>query len=76
MAYTKEMLRELFQSTFDIEQWKKVLQHLFNATQLRQTPEDIVGNTSDKGYYWGSLETTDHYHIGLFCSVIKSQKAL
>lgn len=69
MAYTKEMLRKLFQSTFDIEQWKSFLQHLFKTTRLsvRDTPEEIVGNTSDKGYYLGSLKTTDHYHIGLFC---------
>ena len=66
MAYTKEMLRELFQSTFDLEQWKEVLQHLFKATQLRQTPEEISGNTSDKGYFLGSIETTDYYRIGLF----------
>ena len=67
MAYTKEMLRELFQSTFDIEQWTEVLKHLFKATELRKTPEEIVGNTSDKGYYLGRIEaTTDHYHIGLF----------
>ena len=67
MAYTANSLRKLFQSIFDLEQWKKVLQDLFKATQLRQTPEEISGNTSDKGYYLGSLKTTDHYHIGLFC---------
>ena len=42
------------------------LQHFFNATELKSTPERIIENTSDEDYYLGNIDTTDSYRIGLF----------
>ena len=65
-AYTSDSLRNLFQSSFNLAQWYSFLQHFFNATELKSTPEKIIGNTSDDGYYLGNIDTTDSYHIGFF----------
>ena len=65
-TYTPDSLRNLFQSSFNLEQWKGFLQHFFNATELKSTPERIIENTSDEGYYLGNIDTTDSYRIGLF----------
>ena len=65
-AYTSDSLRNLFQSSFNLTQWYGFLQHFFNATELKSTPEKIIGNTSDAGYYLGNIDTIDSYHIGFF----------
>ena len=65
-AYTTDSLRNLFQSSFNLAQWYGFLQHFFNATELKSTPERIIENTSDEGYYLGNIDTTDSYRIGLF----------
>ena len=65
-AYTPDSLRNLFQSSFNLAQWYGFLQHFFNATELKSTPERIIENTSDEGYYLGNIDTTDSYRIGLF----------
>ncbi len=64
--YTPDSLRNLFQSSFNLAQWYSFLQHFFNATELKSTPERIIENTSDDGYYLGNIDTTDSYRIGLF----------
>ena len=65
-AYTLDSLRYLFQSSFNLAQWYGFLQHFFNATELKSTPERIIENTSDEGYFLGNIDTTDSYRIGLF----------
>ena len=65
-SYTPDSLRNLFQSSFNLAQWYGFLQHFFNATELKSTPERIIENTSDEGYYLGNIDTTDSYRIGLF----------
>ena len=65
-VYTPDSLRNLFQSSFNLAQWYNFLQHFFNATELKSTPERIIENTSDDGYYLGNIDTTDSYRIGLF----------
>ncbi len=65
-VYTPDSLRNLFQSSFNLTQWYGFLQHFFNATELKSTPERIIENTSDEGYYLGNIDTTDSYRIGLF----------
>ncbi len=65
-AYTPDSLRNLFQSSFNLAQWYSFLQQFFNATELKSTPERIIENTSDEGYYLGNIDTTDSYRIGLF----------
>ena len=65
-AYTPDSLRNLFQSSFNLAQWYNFLQYFFNATELKSSPERIIENTSDDGYYLGNIDTTDSYRIGLF----------
>ena len=65
-TYTPDSLRNLFQSSFNLAQWYGFLQHFFNASELKEKPERIIENTSDKGYYLGNIDTTDSYRIGLF----------
>ncbi len=66
MIYTPDILRNLFQSSFDIAQWYMFLQHFLVASNLRTKPEKIINNNSDDGYYLGDINTTDSYRIGLF----------
>ncbi|WP_418987044.1 Eco57I restriction-modification methylase domain-containing protein, partial [Bacteroides heparinolyticus] len=65
-TYTPDILRKLFQSSFNLTQWYTFLQYFFNATELKEGPEKIIGSTSDSGYYLGNIDTTDSYRIGLF----------
>ena len=65
-TYTPDILRKLFQSSFNQTQWYTFLQYFFNATELKEGPEKIIGSTSDNGYYLGNIDTTDSYRIGLF----------
>ena len=65
-VYTPDSLRNLFQSSFNLARWYNFLQHFLNATELKSTPERIIENTSDDGYYLGNIDTTDSYRIGLF----------
>ena len=74
-TYTTDTLRTLFQSSFDLPQWYSLLQHFFNASELKGTPERIAGNSSDIGYYLGNIDTSDNFRIGLFHYIIQSRKA-
>ena len=65
-TYTSDSLRSLFQTSFNLAKWYSFLQHFFNATELKRTPERIIENTSDDGYYLGNIDTIDSYRIGLF----------
>ena len=65
-AYTPDSLRIMFQSSFNLAGWYSFLQHFFNASELKERPERIIGNTTEEGYYLGNIETTDSYRIGLF----------
>ena len=67
MTYTKDNLRQIFQQPFNANEWQQMLQHYFQATELRAEPERIDGTTEDEqGYYLGAIDTTDSYRIGLF----------
>ena len=65
-TYTPDSLRNLFQSSFNLAPWYNFLQYFFIATELKSTPERIIENASDDGYYLGNIDTTDSYRIGLF----------
>ena len=65
-SYTKESLRTLFQSNFNLKDWYLFLQNFFIASELKSTPERIIANSNDEGYYLGNIETSDSYRIGLF----------
>ena len=67
MTYTKDNLRQIFQQPFNMNEWQQMLQHYFQATELRVEPERIDGTPDDeKGFYLGYLNPTDGYRIGLF----------
>ena len=65
-TYTSDSMRQLFQSPFHLTDWYSFLQHFLNATELKATPEKIIGSPTDNGYYLGCIDTTDSYRIGLF----------
>ena len=56
----------MFQSSFNLSNWYSFLQDFFHASELKSTPERIIGSTTDEGYYLGNIETEDSYRIGLF----------
>lgn len=67
MTYTKDTLRQIFQQPFNMSEWQQMLRHYFHAKELKAEPESINGTSDDeKGYYLGTLDTTDNYRIGLF----------
>jgi len=67
MTYSKDNLRQIFQQPFSMSEWQQMLQHYFQATELRAEPERIDDTTEDEqGYYLGAIDTTDSYRIGLF----------
>jgi len=67
MIYSKDNLRQIFQQPFNAHEWQQMLQHFFQATELKAEPERIEGTTEDEqGYYLGAIDTTDSYRIGLF----------
>ena len=65
-TYSKESLRQMFQSSFNLSNWYSFLQDFFHASELKSSPERIIGGTTDEGYYLGNIETEDSYRIGLF----------
>lgn len=42
MTYTKDHLRQIFQQPFNIQEWQQMLQHYFQAKDLRVEPECIM----------------------------------
>ena len=72
-TYKPEELRTIFRNKFDKSQWTKILHDIFNATELRTSPELITDvDSTDIGYYLGRLSTPDHYEIGFFHYEIKA----
>ena len=65
-TFTSDSLRQLFQSTFNLPEWREYLQHFFGATALREQAEVIEGSETEKGFYLGKIDTSDSYSIGLF----------
>jgi len=75
MTYTKDMLRGIFQASFDLDSWQDFLVDFFHADHIRQTPELLDDDSDDyTGYYLGSTETNDHYQLGFF--VYKMNRAI
>ena len=64
--FSVEELRTMFQSSFSMQTWYNCLQNLFNASELKVTPEKINNSTLENGYYLGNIDTVDSYRIGLF----------
>lgn len=71
--YSKEQLREIFQSPFNQEAWKAILHNLFRAELIRKQAEKFTGDDDNEdGYFLGALNTSDSFRIGLFYFVIKT----
>ena len=67
MAYTKEQIRDIFQSKFDVSTWTDFIVNFFKAQTLKRVPEQLDINSDEgTGYYWGKLSTTDTYEISFF----------
>ena len=64
--YSNSDLRSLFQSSFNLADWQVFLQDFFNAQEIRKTPELINESDDGSGYFLGTLNSTDHFRIGLF----------
>ena len=64
--FSVEELRTMFQSSFSMQTWYNCLQNLFNASELKVTPEKINNSTLENGYYLGNIDMVDSYRIGLF----------
>ena len=64
--FSVDELRTMFQSSFCMQSWYNCLQNLFNASELKVTPEKINNQTLENGYYLGNIDTVDSYRIGLF----------
>ena len=54
-AYTPDSLRIMFQSSFNLAGWYSFLQHFFKASELKERPERIIGNTTEDAYYLGNI---------------------
>lgn len=71
--YSKQQLRDIFQSPFNQEAWKAILHNLFRAEMIRKKPEKFTAeDDNEDGFYLGSLDTSDSFRIGLFYFVIKT----
>lgn len=71
--YSKQQLREIFQSPFNQEAWKAILHNLFRAELIRKQAEKFTAeDDNEDGFYLGAHETSDSYRIGLFYFVIKT----
>lgn len=67
-TYTKDILREMFRSAFDMTGWYSFVRDFFHATELKLTPERFsTAHSAEEGYYIGSIDTSDYFRIGLFC---------
>ena len=67
MAYTKEQIRDIFQSKFDVSTWTDFIINFFKAQTLKRNPEPLDINSEEgTGYYWGTLSTSDTYEISFF----------
>lgn len=67
MTYTKEQIRDIFQSKFAVSTWTDFIINFFKAQTLKRVPEPLDINSEEgTGYYWGKLSTTDTYEISFF----------
>ena len=55
--YSKEQLREIFQSPFNQEAWKAILHNLFRAELIRKQAEKFTGDDDNEDGYFLVLST-------------------
>lgn len=67
MTYTKDNLRTLFRSKFDLSKWQNFLVDYFKANEILRNPEQLEESASEyEGYYLGETNSSDNYRIGFF----------
>ncbi len=67
MAYSRQQIRQLFQSQFNQLTWTDFIISFFKAQTLRRVPEPLdIDQSEGHGYYWGKLSTNDDYEISFF----------
>lgn len=67
MAYTKEQIQRLFQSSFDQSKWTDIIINFFKAREVNRVPEPLdIDAAEGKGYILGYLDTSDTYRISFF----------
>ena len=67
MTYTKDNLKTLFRSRFDLCKWQKFLVDYFKAKEILHNPEQLEERASEyEGYYLGETNSSDNYRIGFF----------
>lgn len=67
MAYTREQLQQLFQSSFDLTKWTDVIINFFKAREVNRVPVPLdIDPSEGKGYELGYLDTSDTYRISFF----------
>lgn len=67
MAYTREQIQQLFQSSFDLTKWTDVIINFFKAREVNRVPVPLdIAPSEGKGYELGYLDTSDTYRIGFF----------
>ena len=67
MAHTKEQLKDMFQSSFDLQKWTEFIIDFFKAREVYRTPEQIdIDPSEGRGYVLGYLDTSDTYRISFF----------
>ena len=67
MAYTKVQLKDMFQSSFDLQKWTDFIIDFFKAREVYRTPEQIdIDPSEGRGYVLGYLDTSDTYRISFF----------
>ena len=71
MTYTRETLRDLFRSPFDLGAWQVFLHDFFGAASLKATPQRVAvppaeTSTGVEGFLLGDMATSDGLRVGLF----------
>lgn len=67
MAYSREQIQKLFQSSFDQSKWTDVIINFFKAREVNRVPEPLdIDAAEGKGYILGYLDTSDTYRISFF----------
>lgn len=67
MAYSRQQIRQLFQSQFNQQTWTDFIISFFKAQTLIRVPEPLdIDQSEGHGYYWGKLSTNDDYEISFF----------
>ena len=71
MTYTRETLRDLFQSPFDLAAWQVFLHDFFGAASIKAAPQRVAVPPAEtaagvEGFLLGDMATSDGLRVGLF----------